>query len=301
MPTKTKNHSRSEPKRHGHHHHHSKQYKQVYWPFIPMLIGLLAVLVISLFPRSADPKVLGYATDISQTSLLSATNAQRVKNNQQSLTINEQLSKAAQAKADDMAARDYWSHNTPDGQEPWSFIQNVNYHYYKAGENLAYGFSTSQATVAGWMNSEGHRANLLDESFVEVGFGLANAPNYQASGPETIVVAMYARPESLGAVDNEESQAAGAVTSASANNFASSQPITRAQALTNGMAPWLPFVVGILSGAAIVGLLANHGLRLRRFFRKSEQYFVMHPLFDVSLIILALVCLQLSHTVGFIK
>src|SRR5690606_1752560 len=83
--------------------------------------------------------------------------------------------------------------------EPWVFINNAGYNYLRAGENLAYGFATSGDTISGWMNSPTHRNNMLDTAFVEVGFGFANSENFNDSGPETVVVAMYAKPQVLSA------------------------------------------------------------------------------------------------------
>lgn len=90
-----------------------------------------------------------------------------------------------------MATRDYWSHNTPDGASPWTFVVNAGYNYQTAGENLAYGFDSSDSTITAWMNSAEHRANILNSSYNDVGFGIANSANYQGTGPQTIVVAMY--------------------------------------------------------------------------------------------------------------
>lgn len=181
-------------KRTGQHHKRTRGYHTPYWPYLPMV----AIIGLSFFANSwlARPSsgVLGYATDMSVQSLLDDTNQQRVANGESNLSLNTQLDQAAQAKADDMAARDYWSHNTPDGQTPWTFITTAGYSYHTAGENLAYGFTTAADTLTGWMNSAGHRANILNTSFVDVGFGIANSPNYQGTGPETIVVAMYASP-----------------------------------------------------------------------------------------------------------
>ena len=151
-------------------------------------------LVFNSWYAGAGRNVLGYATDMSAGSLVAGTNSQRIANGLGSLALNGVLGQAAQNKANDMAARDYWSHNTPDGQSPWTFVAAVGYSYQTAGENLAYGFSTSGDTITGWMNSPGHRANILNGTFQEVGFGIANSPNYQGSGPQTIVVAMYAQP-----------------------------------------------------------------------------------------------------------
>jgi hypothetical protein len=131
---------------------------------------------------------------MSRSNLLTATNSQRTSNGSTPLTINSKLNASAQAKANDMVVRDYWSHNTPDGKEPWVFIDAQGYVYTKAGENLAYGFSSSNETVIGWMNSPSHRANLLDTVFTEVGFGFANSANFVGTGNETIIVAHYGKP-----------------------------------------------------------------------------------------------------------
>jgi uncharacterized protein YkwD len=185
------------PKHHkklsGKHHRYSKNYHKAYWPYLP----LLAIVVVGFFLNSTLPgkrSVLGYATDMSIQSLLDDTNAQRTANSEASLTLNTKLDSAAQAKASDMAARDYWSHNTPDGQTPWSFMTAAGYNYQLAGENLAYGFATASDTLTGWMNSPEHRANILNAGYQEVGFGFINIANYQSSGPETLVVAMYGTP-----------------------------------------------------------------------------------------------------------
>lgn len=161
-----------------------------------MLLVVLSGFIVNL-TWNVGKSVLGYATDMNLTSLLQETNIQRSQNGQSALTLNGQLSQAAQAKAEDMAARNYWSHVTPDGAQPWAFIANAGYSYTTAGENLAYGFDTSTAAVAGWMNSPSHRANLLNGGYQEVGFGVANAPNFQNAGEQTIVVAMYATPQKV--------------------------------------------------------------------------------------------------------
>ncbi len=181
-------------KRLGLHHKKGKQYHSVYWPYLPLVM----VSIIGLFTMFWQPmqsNVLAYATNTSTSGLLSATNAQRANYGSASLSLNSKLGTAAQNKANDMAARNYWSHNTPEGDEPWVFFDAVSYAYLKAGENLAYGFPDSGATITGWMNSPGHKANLIDTAFTEVGFGMANNANYQSNGPQTIVVAMYGKPQ----------------------------------------------------------------------------------------------------------
>jgi hypothetical protein len=184
---------RSHRRRNGLHQHKHKNFGKTYWPYLPLLLVVgLGFVLNSLWPSQRD--VLGYATSMSTSALLSGTNQQRNNYGKRSLTLNSKLNTAAQNKAQDMASKDYWSHNSPTGQTPWSFITATGYKYQTAGENLAYGFDTSAETITGWMNSPEHRANILNSTYTNVGFGIINIPNYQGDGPETLVVAMYASP-----------------------------------------------------------------------------------------------------------
>lgn len=187
-------------KHYGHHQKRSKPFIKVYAPYIPLLLLVVANILIGFGWKSHSKKdVLGYATSMSPQVILDSTNVQRTANSVSPLALNSKLNTAAQAKANDMASRDYWSHDTPDGKTPWSFITNAGYSYTKAGENLAYGFTEvdgNQGLIQGWMNSPEHKANLINSSYTEVGFGIANAANYQGQSQETIVVAMYAKPYS---------------------------------------------------------------------------------------------------------
>lgn len=187
--------STAHKKRVGQHRAHTKHYSKAYWPYLPIVAVFLIGILANTWLGRMHHDVLGYATEMSIQSLLDGTNAQRSANGESALTLNSQLDQAAQAKANDMAARDYWSHNTPDGQTPWTFVAAAGYNYQAVGENLAYGFATSSDTITGWMNSPGHRANILNATYVDVGFGIINIPNYQNSGPQTLVVAFYAAPQ----------------------------------------------------------------------------------------------------------
>jgi uncharacterized protein YkwD len=196
------------------HGKHSKHYVKAYWPYLPLLTFVGFGLFVSFHFRPAHHQggVLSYATNVSQSGLLQETNQQRTANSMGTLSTNTLLIQAAQAKANDMVARNYWSHNTPDGQEPWVFIDNAGYQYTAAGENLAYGFDSSADTITGWMNSPPHRENLLNTSYKDVGFGIANSANYQNTGPETIVVAMYGKPALVAAAASPTPAPAPAVT-----------------------------------------------------------------------------------------
>jgi uncharacterized protein YkwD len=182
-----------EKKRHGRHHKASKHYTKTYWPYLPMLLMVALGFVLNSV-LGARSGVLSYATAVDQTSLLQETNIQRSQNGRSALALNSSLQQAAQDKANDMAARNYWSHATPEGKQPWQFISATGYGYTTAGENLAYGFDSSSSAISGWMNSPSHRDNLLSSTFKEVGFGIANNPNFQGDGEQTVIVAMYAAP-----------------------------------------------------------------------------------------------------------
>jgi len=141
----------------------------------------------------ATGSVLGYATNINQTDLLTYTNNNRVSNGLPAFTMNAKLNSAAQNKANHMITNDYWSHISPDGITPWFFFDQAGYAYLIAGENLAYGFDTSLGAVNGWMASPTHRDNILLPKYEEIGFGIANGEDYQG-GENTVVVAMYGDP-----------------------------------------------------------------------------------------------------------
>jgi len=186
--------TRNHTKRRGLHHKQSRSYVKAYAPYLPLVISIITSIFISMWqPRGGV--TLAYATNTSIAGLLQSTNAQRATNARAALSNNSQLNQAAQAKAQDMVARDYWSHDTPDGKEPWVFIQNAGYKYAKAGENLAFGFNSESAVVNGWMNSQSHKDNLLDGVFTEVGFGTCLSDNFVNMGKQLIVVQHFAFPQ----------------------------------------------------------------------------------------------------------
>lgn len=141
------------------------------------------------------PDVLGYATDIHVQQLLDATNSQRSAAGLTTLTLNSQLSEAAERKARDMFANGYWAHTSPSGKTPWEFILGSGYKYTLAGENLAKNFSTSQGVVDAWMASPTHKENIVKPGYREVGFAVVNGI---LNGEETtLVVQMFGATEKL--------------------------------------------------------------------------------------------------------
>lgn len=138
--------------------------------------------------------ILGYASDISVGDVVAQTNQERAKSGLGQLTLNGQLSAAAQAKAQDMFTQQYWSHTSPSGTEPWDFIAGAGYAYRVAGENLARDFSTTPEMVAAWMASPTHKANILHPRYQEIGIAVVNGT---LEGIETtLVVQMFGTPRS---------------------------------------------------------------------------------------------------------
>ena len=145
----------------------------------PSVLSLYIVILV-IFQLSVStfahfqPEVLGYATNISVQDLLSGTNAKRLAAGVSPLRLDDQLTKAAAAKAADMFAHQYWAHISPSGTSPWTFVAQAGYNYLFAGENLARDFADSASVVEAWMKSSTHRENLLDRRYEDIGLAVVN-------------------------------------------------------------------------------------------------------------------------------
>ena len=161
-------------------------------------IGICSVVSIVLFGASWFQSILlssnNFASVVSAV-LVDLTNADRTGSGTHALVVNEKLVAAAQAKANDMALRGYFSHNGPDGKEPWVWIKDAGYAYQHAGENLAIQFSDSAEVERAWLASPSHRANLLSNQFTEIGVATAYG-TYQGK-QTTFVVQMFGAPRTL--------------------------------------------------------------------------------------------------------
>jgi hypothetical protein len=240
---------------------------------------------------------LGATSNFTSSALLNDTNQQRLNDQEKPLALNSQLDAAAQAKANDMVTRNYWSHNTPDGRTPWSFITAAGYNYQAAGENLAYGFNSADDAVTGWMNSPTHRANILNADYQDVGFGVAQSPNYQGQGPATVVVAEYGQPVATVA---GASGVTGAQNSQAQLVSAKSQPVSRVQLLTNGQATWSTVALAAIAGAAVMLFIVRHGLRFKRLITEGESFVTHHPVLDIALVFVGTMGIILAQASGTI-
>ncbi|MFF1413748.1 CAP domain-containing protein [Streptomyces sp. NPDC058289] len=94
------------------------------------------------------------------------------------LTVNAKLAKAAQDHSEDMAAHSNMSHTGSDGSDPGRRITRAGYQWSTYAENVAYGYDTAAKVMEGWMNSPGHKRNILDCDLKEIGIGLAQPGQY---------------------------------------------------------------------------------------------------------------------------
>ncbi|MDP4183104.1 MAG: CAP domain-containing protein [Bacillota bacterium] len=100
-------------------------------------------------------------------------NVERAKNGLPALTSNWQLARVARYKSQDMINKNYFSHNSPTYGSPFTMMENFGIKFSAAGENIAYGQRTPAEVMNAWMNSPGHRANILNPSYTNIGVGLA--------------------------------------------------------------------------------------------------------------------------------
>jgi uncharacterized protein YkwD len=114
----------------------------------------------------ADPPAAGPADEV-----VAETNTQRRRHGLDPLTVDARLGAAAQLHTADMLRRSFFSHQNPDGEQVWDRARTVGYPYRKVAENIAAGQRTAAEVVAGWMDSPGHRRNILDGELTQIGVG----------------------------------------------------------------------------------------------------------------------------------
>lgn len=104
-------------------------------------------------------------------------NKQRTNNGLPALKNDSEVQKIARIKAQDMVDNNYFSHNSPTYGSPFDMLKSFKVSYKTAGENIAANSSNSSAVTA-WMNSSGHKANILNSSFNYTGIGVVSSPRY---------------------------------------------------------------------------------------------------------------------------
>lgn len=108
-----------------------------------------------------------------EQEVIRLVNAERTKQGLKELKYDWELARVARYKSEDMRDNNYFSHNSPIYGSPFDMIKNFGINYKAAGENIAKGQSTPEQVVKAWMNSSGHRANILSTKFTHIGVGYA--------------------------------------------------------------------------------------------------------------------------------
>ncbi|MBR0281178.1 MAG: hypothetical protein IJQ81_06260 [Oscillibacter sp.] len=105
-------------------------------------------------------------------------NVERAKYGLSALSADGELSRIARYKSQDMRDKGYFSHESPTYGSPFQMLKSFGVSYRSAGENIAYGYATPEKVVNAWMNSEGHRANILNASYTRLGVGYVASGDY---------------------------------------------------------------------------------------------------------------------------
>ncbi|MDZ7798655.1 MAG: CAP domain-containing protein [Patescibacteria group bacterium] len=147
-------------------------------------IGVSFLLIFS--PLSVQP------IDITNQNIINMTNQQRLNNGLNQLELNPLLSQAANAKAQDMLSKQYFSHYSPSNTSPWYWFKQAGYEYAYAGENLAMDFVRGEDIISAWMVSASHKRNILNGNYTQIGLAVLEGDFKGAK--TTLVVQMFGTP-----------------------------------------------------------------------------------------------------------
>lgn len=133
-------------------------------------------IVVEPTTETTTNKVVETTTEATTNSsyanqVLDLVNKERAKNGLSALSLSAEAGRVAQLKADDMAANGYFSHTSPTYGSPFDMLKQFGVSYKTAGENIAKGQTSPQAVMNAWMNSEGHKANILKNGYTKLGVG----------------------------------------------------------------------------------------------------------------------------------
>lgn len=235
-------------------------------------------------------QILGYATNVSAKAVINEVNSARQASGQTQLSGSSELDQAASLKANDMLTKNYWSHNAPDGTQPWRWFELAGYPYQSAGENLAKDFMTSGGVVKAWLDSPSHRENMLSGKFEDIGIAAVNG---SLNGKQTtLVVALFGTKKTALNATTE----AGTVNTTT--NYHSTIFANPAQVATLA-SPISIITLLLLIAVAIVALLTHwHYIKLPRKVRKS--WYRHHAIYTAGVALIAVAYVAYIFTSGTI-
>jgi uncharacterized protein YkwD len=133
----------------------------------------LALPLLALLACAGDsPTGPGSGADPEVEWFVSLMNAHRIEVGCPALQWNSAVATVAQAHSEDMVARSFFDHTNPDGKSPFDRLSDAGVSYSSAAENIAWGYPTAEAVLAGWLGSPGHKANIENCALTEHGVGL---------------------------------------------------------------------------------------------------------------------------------
>lgn len=250
-------------------------------------ITAFALLIVLAFSGSVlhrmalrSPQVAAVVTAV----LVDLANDDRAQAGLPPLSVSPTLTAVAQAKANDMAAKGYFAHTSPQGLDPWHWFTQEGYAFEYAGENLAIDFSDSADVNRAWMNSPTHRENLLDPDYTEIGIATAQGM-YQGKMTVFVVQAFGTPGTEAGAqavaassVPEEPTEIATAAAGAAVLGTAvlprevaaagsAPQPDDTSQTLVEPHRPTMPTITVATTDPALAGALAEDASRAKPLWR----------------------------------
>jgi len=154
---------------------------------------LASLLLVSFTAYGADPN------EITPENVLRIMNEYRAQELLPPLALERRLTQAADDRMQHMEDEGFWSHTSPSGVSPFTWVRVRAYQFSKVGENLANGFETARVLVESWMESPGHRANIMSPDFEDVGLSIIDG---STQGPATgrSIVALFGRQQAAAQV-----------------------------------------------------------------------------------------------------
>jgi uncharacterized YkwD family protein len=129
-------------------------------------------------PTTSTNQSAGDTLNASEKQVVELVNKERAKQGLPALKIDNELSKVARVKSNDMATNKYFDHTSPTYGSPFDMMKKFGIKYSTAGENIAMGQRTPEEVMKAWMNSDGHRANILNKNYTHIGVGYVANGNY---------------------------------------------------------------------------------------------------------------------------
>ena len=129
-----------------------------------------------------------FGADITKETVIEQMNVRRLSRGLPPLREDARLSLAAEDRMRDMEDNNYWAHTSPDGRSPFEWLMPRGYDFWFAGENLAAGFETAEILVDGWMESQGHRDNIMSAIYQDCGIAIIDGAITKKSPGKSIVV-----------------------------------------------------------------------------------------------------------------